>query len=174
MKVSDNAYYVNPKRYGSTYMKVSQWHRFLMTSCLTGIVIAGCHRDTAPLSETRSGNDDSATSEQLFAPDSFEQLYPLFLTRRPTANTKAALWHQYQGKWVRWTGVLVSFSPNGATFKHIPNTITFDVSLQMAPEVRPKLDHLKLGDRVAYIGRLDTYDDVLRTFYLVHGDVIIR
>jgi hypothetical protein len=155
-------------------MKFPRWRRFAMACGLAGIALAGCHRDMLPLPETRSGgNDSGTTSEQLFVPDSFDQLYPLFLTRRLTPNTKAALWHKYQGKWIRWTGVLVSFSRDGLTFKHIPNTLTFDVSLQITPEARPKLAHLKLGDRVTYIGRLDTYDDVLRTFYLVHGDVVI-
>lgn len=155
-------------------MKFSQWRRFTMTCWIASIVTGGCHRDIDPLPENRSGSEHDATSEQLFVPDSFDQLYPLLLTRRPTPKTKAALWHKYQGKWVRWTGVLVSFSPNSITFKHIPNTVTFDVSLQITPEVRTKLAHLKLGERLTYIGRLDTYDDVLRTFYLVRGDVIVE
>ena len=152
-------------------MKVSWWHQFAMACGLSGIGIMGCHRDTT--SSTRSGKDGSSASDPLFVADSFEQLYPLFLTRRLAPSAKAALWHQYQGKWVRWTGRLVSFSPNGITFKHIRNTLTFDVSLQVRPEVRHKQAHLKTGDRVTYIGRLDTYDDVFRTFYLVHGDVSI-
>ncbi|MSP60477.1 MAG: hypothetical protein EXR72_09065 [Myxococcales bacterium] len=103
---------------------------------------------------------------------SFDELYPLFLLRKIAPGPKAAMWRRYQYKWVRWTGVLSSFTANGATFKHLPSTGTFDVSLQMEPAARTALRRYRLGDRVTYVGRLLRYEDVFRTFYLTHGDVL--
>ena len=63
--------------------------------------------------------------------------------------------------------------PNGITLKHLSKTVTFDVSLQMEPAARVKRSQLKVGDTSTYIGRLDSYDDLFRTFYLVHGDLVL-
>ena len=110
-----------------------------------------------------------------FTDATFDQLHPLFLLRKLRPGPKAALWQQYFGKWVRWTGTLVSFTANGLTFKQLQQTVTFDVSLWIEADQKPELKRtLRLGDRVDYIGRLDSYDDIFRTLYLVHGRVIAR
>jgi hypothetical protein len=108
-----------------------------------------------------------------FTDEPFEQLYPIFLLRKVKPGPKAALWQRYYGKWVRWTGTLVSFTANGVTFKQLPQTVTFDVSLWLeAPQREGLRERVHRGDRVTYVGRLDSYDDVFRTLYLVHGELI--
>ena len=37
------------------------------------------------------------------------------------------------------------------------------------PDVRAKY---KVGDVVTYVGRLDSYDDIWRTLYLVNGSIL--
>jgi hypothetical protein len=107
-------------------------------------------------------------------PESFMTLYRMLMRRDLGEGPKAALWQQkYRGRYVRWTGRIASFTPNGLTIRERPSAITFDVSLWLEPAERVKVRaHYKRGDTVTYIGRLDTYDDVLRTFYLIHGGVV--
>jgi hypothetical protein len=108
-----------------------------------------------------------------FTPAPFEALYPVFLVRRSMARgPKAAYWGQFAGKWVRWSGKLVSFSPNGITIKHLPQTVTFDVSLFMDAPARASLGAYHPGDRIVYVGQLDSYDDIFRTLYLIHGAIV--
>jgi hypothetical protein len=93
--------------------------------------------------------------------------------RRIKPGPKAALWQRYVGRWVRWTGTLVSFTANGVTFKQRPETVTFDVSLWIEAFDRAALKRrVKKGDRVVYIGQLDSYDDVFRTLYMQHGSIL--
>jgi len=108
-----------------------------------------------------------------FIDEPFEKLYPLFLLRKLKPGPKAALWTRYYGRWVKWTGIVRSFTANGITLKQIPPTVTFDVSLWVdMPQQRELRTMMKLGDRVTYVGRLDSYDDVFRTLYLVHGRIL--
>jgi hypothetical protein len=109
----------------------------------------------------------------VFIEDSFEKLYPIFLLRKIKPGPKAALWTQYFGRWVKWTGLVRSITPNGITLKQINQTVTFDVSLWVdMPQQAHLREMIKIGDRVSYIGRLDSYDDVFRTMYLVHGHIL--
>jgi hypothetical protein len=108
-----------------------------------------------------------------FIDEPFETLYPLFLLRKLKPGPKAALWTKYYGRWVKWTGTVRSFTANGITLKQIPPTVTFDVSLWVdMPQQKQLREMMKLGDRVSYVGRLDSYDDVFRTLYLVHGRIL--
>jgi hypothetical protein len=108
-----------------------------------------------------------------FINEPFDTLYPLFLLRKLKPGPKAALWTRYYGRWVKWTGIVRSFTANGITLKQIPPTVTFDVSLWVdMPQQRELRTMMKIGDRVTYVGRLDSYDDVFRTLYLVHGRIL--
>jgi hypothetical protein len=115
----------------------------------------------------------SAPPQPEFVNEPFETLYPIFLLRKVKAGPKAALWRKYFGRWVRWSGTIRSFTANGVTLKVLPQTVTFDISLWIEPQQRKDLRaKMKLGDRVRFVGRLDSYDDVFRTLYLVHGVVL--
>ncbi|HEY7954981.1 MAG TPA: hypothetical protein VII38_06790 [Polyangia bacterium] len=108
-------------------------------------------------------------------PVRFEELFPIFLLRHSMPlGEKAALWQEhYYGKWVRWSGKLISFTPNGITVLELKTTLTFDVSLWVEADQFPTLrEKLRVGDRVTYIGKLDSYDDVFRKLYLTHGAII--
>jgi hypothetical protein len=111
-----------------------------------------------------------------FVAADLDEMYPIFLTRQVMAEgPKAALWQQrYLGRWVRWTGTLISFTPSGITLKHRPQTVTFDVSLTLESSAREQLVKrgYKAGDRLVYIGTFDSYDDVFRTLYLTHGQIV--
>ena len=106
-----------------------------------------------------------------FVPDSFEQLYPVFLLRKIAPGTKAALWDRYQGKWVHWTGKLIAITQAGALVKMRADTVTYDVSLRLEDIGRVHLTRYRVGDSVSFVGTLDRFDDVVRTLYLAHGDV---
>jgi hypothetical protein len=146
--------------------RVSTWSKaWLLITCLIGHFAIGC----SPRSPTAI-HVDAGPPE--FVEDSFEALYPVFLLRKIAPGPKAALWTRYYHRWVRWTGKLISFTVNGATFKHLDSTLTFDVSLYVEPGARARLHRYKIGDDVTYVGQLDSYDDVFRTLYLIHGDVV--
>jgi hypothetical protein len=137
--------------------------------CLTLATLAACGR-RAPTPPAAVGQ---ASPE--FTAASFEALYPAFLVRRSMdRGPKAAYWQKFAGRWVRWSGKLVSFSPNGITIKHLPQTVTFDVSLLMDAYQQGRIRGYRPGDRIVYIGQLESYDDIFRTFYLSHGVIVGR
>lgn len=103
--------------------------------------------------------------------ESFEELSPIFLRRKVSEREKHLQWSRYRGRWVAWSGKLVSFTANGATFIMLPQTTTFDVSVRFEVTARERLRGYRPGDRVEFVGRLDSFDDIWRTMYLVHGDL---
>jgi hypothetical protein len=104
---------------------------------------------------------------------SFEELYPVFLWRKSMSQgDKASLWNRYRGKWVRWEGVIASITNKGITLRQLRSTVTFDVSLTCEASVLPTLHRFQPGDRVRYVGMLDSFDDIFRTLYLSHGAVL--
>ena len=120
-----------------------------------------------------SGPSPSPSGAPEFIGQSFDDLYPIFLLRKVKPGPKAALWRQYYGRWVRWDGIVRSFTANGVTLKQLAQTVTFDVSLWIEGGQRADLRRrIHVGDLVSYVGRLDSYDDVFRTLYLVHGSII--
>ena len=141
--------------------------RSRVAACL--VVVAGC-RSGIDLPVAATG--PSADAAPAMVDESFEQLYPLFLMRKLSPAGRASLWRDsYQGRWVRWTGSLRSVTANGATFKHLPKTILFDTSVRLDAPGRERLRRLKIGDRVTYTGELVRYEEIVRVFHLVHGDV---
>ncbi len=106
----------------------------------------------------------------------FEFLHPIFLHHKIGQGPKAALWaERYHRRWVRWTGRIRSFSANGVTIREMAATSTFDVSLWINSSEREAIRaRYQVGDVVTYVGRLDSYDDVWRTLYLVNGSVLQR
>src|SRR6185295_5929410 len=95
---------------------------------------------------------------------SFEELYPTFLWRKSMSEgDKASLWNKYRGRWVRWEGVVASTTSKSVTLKQLRSTVTFDVSLTCDSAVLPTLKRFAAGDRVTYVGMLDSYDDIFRT-----------
>jgi hypothetical protein len=111
-----------------------------------------------------------------FVGESFAQLYPIFLVRRSMPRgEKSGLWRRkYYGRWVRWTGKVMSFTPNGITLRAGWQAVTFDVSLWLEADQIPLLQRLKLkkGDKVTFIGKLDSYDDIFQQFYLKNGALL--
>jgi hypothetical protein len=111
-----------------------------------------------------------------FIQENFAQLYPIFLVRRSMPRgEKSGLWHRrYYGRWVRWTGKVMSFTPNGITLRAGWQAVTFDVSLWLEADQLPLLSRLNLkkGDKVTFIGKLDSYDDIFQQFYLRNGALL--
>jgi hypothetical protein len=103
--------------------------------------------------------------------ESFDELAPIFLSRKASASERALLWARYRGRVVRWSGQLASFTDNGATFRMSPGTATFDVSVQFESSARERLHRHRVGTTVPFVGRLSSYDDLWRSMYLVHGDL---
>jgi hypothetical protein len=140
------------------------------------VALGGCHESPPSVSAAPDGGALVLGGE---APPqlvdvSFETLYPIFLQHKVAKGPKAAMWAQrYYRRWVRWTGRIRSFTPNGITLKQLAVTSTFDVSLWVNNEDRASVRaRYRIGDAVTYIGRLDSYDDVWRTLYLVNGVVL--
>jgi hypothetical protein len=109
-----------------------------------------------------------------FVDVTFEYLHPIFLRHKIGQGPKAALWAQkYHRRWVKWTGRIRSFTANGVTLRQLPVTTTFDVSLWVNNAERQAMHaRYKVGDIVTYVGRLDSYDDIWRTLYLVNGSIL--
>lgn len=123
------------------------------------------------------GAVDSDTTADLtpeFSDVTFAELYPIFLRHKVARGPKAALWAQrYSGRWVRWTGRIRSFTANGVTLRELPTTTTFDVSLRINHDQQAATRaRYNIGDVVRYVGRLDSYDDIWRTLYLVNGSIL--
>lgn len=122
----------------------------------------------------RDGGVFGAEPSPEFIDVDFAYLHPIFLRHKIGQGPKAALWaERYHRRWVRWTGRIRSFSANGITIKQLPATSTFDVSLWVNNSERASVRaRYKVGDVVTYVGRLDSYDDIWRTLYLVNGSVL--
>jgi hypothetical protein len=124
-------------------------------------------------SEAHAPSFDGGATE--FIHETFDQLYPIFCVRRSMPlGEKSALWQQkYYGKWVRWTGRVRSFTQSGLTIQQRPAAVTFDVSLWVEADQQPQLRSLlKVGSRVTYLARLDSFDDIFQKLYLTHGSVM--
>ncbi len=121
---------------------------------------------------TSLGPDAGAEYAPVFIPDSFDALYPVFLLRKVDPVQKSQIWNRYQGLWVRWTGELISFTRDGFSVRQIPRTTTFDVSVAVDPQTRARIRQYHPHDRITYVGRLNGYDDIFRTFYLGQGGII--
>jgi hypothetical protein len=133
------------------------------------VLAAACSDHGAPAADLAVAH---AAAETLDI--SFEELYPTFLWRKSMSQgEKASLWNKYRGRWVRWEGVVTSITSKGVTLKQLRSTVTFDVSLTCeAAALSSFKQRFASGDRVRYVGMLDSYDDIFRTLYLSHGAVI--
>jgi hypothetical protein len=122
----------------------------------------------------KNGATFGAEGAPEFVDATFDQLHPIFLRHKIGQGPKAALWaERYHRRWVKWTGRIRSFTVNGITLRQLPVTSTFDVSLWVNNAEREALRaRFKVGDVVTYVGRLDSYDDIWRTMYLVNGSVL--
>ena len=140
-------------------------------------IIAACCAACGPVGCDEPGvvpsRSDFATATETL-PVRFEELYPVFLWHASMPQgEKSRLWNRYHGRWVRWEGVIASITDKGATLRHLRATVTFDVSLTCETGVVATLKRrFATGDRVRYVGMLESYDDVFRTMYLTHGVVI--
>jgi len=156
-----------------------------MLACMTCLAACSGGRDAPASSDAaraapanQAATQTQPTSDKApaeFVNESFEELYPIFLVRRSMPQgEKARLWTtRYLGRWVRWTGIIRSFTSSGVTLKHLQSTITFDVSLWLEADQLPLLRRkFHKGDALSYYGRLDSYDDIFRTLYLGHGMIV--
>ena len=73
--------------------------------------MGGCRRKAPPAPPAQQASE--APPE--FISEPFDTLYPLFLLRKLKPGPKAALWTRYYGRWVKWTGIVRSFTANGIT-----------------------------------------------------------
>lgn len=147
-----------------------------LLALLCAISVAACDDSVVGRGAGPDGAVLGAEPPPQFIDDDFGKLYPIFLQHKIGQGPKAALWaQQYYRRWVRWTGRIRSFSPNGVTIRQLRITSTFDVSLWLNNSERKSIEQqYKVGDVVTYVGRLDSYDDVWRTLYLINGSVLQR
>ena len=134
------------------------------------VLLAACREHaSAPPADLATAH---AAAETLAV--SFEELYPTFLWRKSMSQgDKASLWNNYRGRWVLWEGVVASITNKGVTLKQLRSTVTFDVSLTCEAAALATLkQRITSGDRVRYVGMLESYDDIFRTMYLAHGALI--
>lgn len=148
-----------------------------MRFALALLLLSAVCCDEKPLAGGGAGKNGAtfgAEAPPEFLDVGFEFLHPIFLRHKIGQGPKAALWaERYYRRWVRWTGKIRSFTANGITLKQLPVTSTFDVSLWINNNERAAVRaRYKVGDIVTYVGRLDSYDDVWRTLYLVNGSVV--
>lgn len=170
----------------------------MLTFCLSAaLFFSACSSRTAPVEPSDSPSQPVEPSDSLPAPSAasfvpfpitqsgvasdggafdtlsvtFEVVYPLFLTRKLAPPAKANQWRAYHGRWVRWSGVIAGFTKNGIAIRMRPDTTTFDVSVALDARGRERVRRHRVGEYVTYAGRLNSFDDVFRTLYLVQGDV---
>ncbi len=141
------------------------------------LVVAGACKERDITTSGGAGPDGAifgAEAAPVYTDVTFDFLYPIFLRHKIGQGPKAALWaERYYRRWVKWTGRIRSFTPNGITLRQLPVTSTFDVSLWINNNERDAVRaRYKVGDVVTYVGRLDSYDDIWRTLYLVNGSVL--
>jgi hypothetical protein len=158
-----------PARVGPGFARRSVGAAALALATLAG----ACH-EPAPVGAGGAVDFAVAEAAPQFVDVDFATLYPIFLRHQIAQGPKAALWAQrYHRRWVRWTGRIRSFTPNGITLKQLAITTTFDVSLWINNRERDDVRaRYRVGDEVTYVGRLDSYDDIWRTLYLVNGSVL--
>lgn len=142
---------------------------------VASFALGGCREQ--PLSgggAARDGGTFGAEAAPEFVDVDFAYLHPIFLRHKIGQGPKAALWaERYHRRWVKWTGRIRSFTANGITLRQLPVTSTFDVSLWINNAERAAVRaKYHVGDLVTYVGRLDSYDDIWRTLYLVNGSIL--
>lgn len=150
---------------------------FALLFCLTALAACAAGCEDRPLVGGGAGKNGAtfgAEASPEFIDVDFAFLHPIFLRHKIGQGPKAALWaERYHRRWVRWTGRIRSFTPNGITLRQLPITSTFDVSLWVNNAERESVRaRYHVGDIVTYVGRLDSYDDIWRTLYLVNGSVL--
>jgi hypothetical protein len=135
------------------------------------IVLAACSRH-----EPEPVASEPTSTSVVFVDTPFEALYPVFLVRRTMSQgDKARLWNAYRDRWVRWEGVITSFTPGGVTLKVLLQTPTFDVSLAIeASSLAPVRQRFAVGDRVRFVGQLETFDDLFFKIYVGHGVLLAK
>ncbi len=139
------------------------------------VALAGCKdRPIHGGGAGKNGATFGAEASPEFVAVDFAFLHAIFLHHKIGQGPKAALWaERYHRRWVRWTGRIRSFTANGITLRQLPITSTFDVSLWINNADRDAVRaRYQVGDVVTYVGRLDSYDDIWRTIYLVNGEVL--
>lgn len=148
--------------------------RFLPLALVAWVGLTGGCNQSAPAGGGAHGATFGAAAAPEFVDADFAYLHPIFLRHKIGQGPKAALWgERYHRRWVRWTGQIRSFTPNGITLRQLPVTTTFDVSLWINNAERDAVRaRYRVGDVVTYVGRLDSYDDIWRTMYLVNGSVL--
>jgi len=110
-----------------------------------------------------------------FIKETLEDLFPIFCVYRSMPlGEKSALWQKkYGGRWIRWSGKIRSFTPNGMTVQMRPEALTFDLSLWMdADHAQFARTHYKVGDHVRFSAQLSSYDDVFQKLYLSHTTIL--
>ena len=174
--MSDNAHYVNftlERLARASPAPRPGYDEAVRRLALLVLLLTGCNR-VSPVSTPEAAPTQPVPPQ--FASIAFEELYTVFLAGRATpTGDKAGLWTHYRDRWVRWEGVLTSFTDNGVTLKQLLTTTTFDVSVTCESRASQKLrERFAVGDRVRYTGRLDSFDDIFRTLYLTHGAVLVK
>jgi hypothetical protein len=141
-----------------------------LVSLLGATACESCQTTLPGTTADLSGHEDNVQ----LVDESFEKLFTLFLWHSSMQDAdRASLWTSYEGRWVRWEGVIASFNEHGVTLRHLLTTATFDVSLTCDRSAMKGIkQRFAVGDRVLYTGRLDSFDAIFRTLYLVHGVVI--
>ena len=148
--------------------------RSLPLALAASLALAACDKPLTGGGAGKNGATFGAEASPEFIDVEFAYLHPIFLRHKIGQGPKAALWaERYHRRWVRWTGRIRSFTVNGITLRQLPVTSTFDVSLWVNNAEREALRaRYQVGDLVTYVGRLDSYDDIWRTLYLVNGSVL--
>jgi hypothetical protein len=148
--------------------------RLLVLALAASLALIACDKPLTGGGAGKNGATFGAEAAPEFIDVDFAYLHPIFLRHKIGQGPKAALWaERYHRRWVRWTGRIRSFTVNGVTLRQLPVTSTFDVSLWINNAERDAVRaRYQVGDLVTYVGRLDSYDDIWRTLYLVNGSVL--
>jgi hypothetical protein len=99
--------------------------RLLVLALASSLALVGCDQPLTGGGAGKNGATFGAEAAPEFIDVEFAYLHPIFLRHKIGQGPKAALWaERYHRRWVRWTGRIRSFTPNGITLRQLPVTST--------------------------------------------------
>jgi hypothetical protein len=108
---------------------------------------------------------------------SWQEIDAIYNLHSPKTDIqKEEAWKKFKGKRVSWSGEVSDISENwinGLTLcvKMNPDTLSYDLMIQLKPSEKKKTGQLSKGDRVAFSGTLDNWASIL-PITLKDGEVL--
>ncbi len=129
-------------------------------------------KDTTQTKASATANSKDETSTIKWS--ELDKIYNL--KSNSTDMQKEALWKDYKGKRVAWTGTVSEVSKGtfgglSLQIKMNPDTLTSDILLSLKKEEESKAMSLTKGSKVSFVGTLNNYGGALLPMSLDDGEI---